>query len=603
MLRILLVLLLASVSIVATQPPVQAAGASCSTTNYLPNTTTYPNNYTFRLIPDRYLLSNNIYYKVNRSSAEAIAVGYDRSFTGALTVPENLNITATEIQAAGFDSSTQDCLAFAKTYKVRYIGPDAFSADYNSTQPVLSAINIDADIKVIGKQAFVYQCRIETLVIPDSVTDIGKTAFGNMNNELLNNSNCGTDGLKSVTLGVNFKRFYETAFNQDKQLNALVLRGQPLSSTPGDFPADYDLWGSNRNELVGGTMNNSCHINLTYVSNLTVSMLVNTKNDWTPWALANNCFTQLQINTFTEDVTTPPSKPAAPVASNPTQSTADVTFNAPTSNGGSAITSYVVTSVPSGFSATSSGAASATVTVAGLAPGTAYKFQVAAINANGSSTLSELSNSITTLSLTAPDISLSSVTESATSNSAIAGYAISNTGGPVASYSISPPAGNGLSFNSSTGILTGTPLAAASAVVYTITGTNDAGSDTANFTITVAAAPTSSATPAATPAVYSLKLRITFSERSSKLTWAQKKKLRKAIAIAGPKVISGTVVGYVQRENYAANDKVLSAARAKSVAQFLSANGVKVRLVSMGKGALNSNKTSRTAVLNLRYSK
>jgi outer membrane protein OmpA-like peptidoglycan-associated protein len=227
---------------------------------------------------------------------------------------------------------------------------------------------------------------------------------------------------------------------------------------------------------------------------------------------------------------------------------------------------------------------------------------------------------------------LSSVTESATSNSAIAGYTITNAGGPVASYSISPPAENGLNFNSSTGFLTGTPLAAASAVVYTITGTNNAGSDTATFTITVAAAPTltptptptptltptptaspvttptaptplatPSASPAATPKVYSLKFSVTFGERSSKLTEAQKETLRKAIAKAGSKVISGTVVGYVQREKFTGNDKALSAARAKAVSKFLSENGVKVRIVSMGKGALNSSKTSRKAVLNMRY--
>jgi outer membrane protein OmpA-like peptidoglycan-associated protein len=68
-------------------------------------------------------------------------------------------------------------------------------------------------------------------------------------------------------------------------------------------------------------------------------------------------------------------------------------------------------------------------------------------------------------------------------------------------------------------------------------------------------------------------------------------------------VSSGTVVGYVQREGYSANDVKLSAARAKVVAQFLSANGVKVRLVSMGKGALDSSTASRKAVLNLRYAK
>jgi hypothetical protein len=57
-----------------------------------------------------------------------------------------------------------------------------------------------------------------------------------------------------------------------------------------------------------------------------------------------------------------------------------------------------------------------------------------------------------------------------------------------------------LSFNTSTGLLSGTPAALASSVTYTITATNTAGSDSATFSITVIAAPVS--TPLA-PAEYS----------------------------------------------------------------------------------------------------
>jgi hypothetical protein len=85
------------------------SGAACPATAYLPNTATYPNNDAGMLANDKYLLADNIYYKVNRSSAEAIAVGYVRSFTGALTIPEDLLITATEIQAAGFDLCCRKC--------------------------------------------------------------------------------------------------------------------------------------------------------------------------------------------------------------------------------------------------------------------------------------------------------------------------------------------------------------------------------------------------------------------------------------------------------------------------------------------------------------
>ena len=91
--------------------------------------------------------------------------------------------------------------------------------------------------------------------------------------------------------------------------------------------------------------------------------------------------------------------------------------------------------------------------------------------------------------LTPPNITLSSSTENATIGWAIRGYTVANAGGAADSYSISPAVGNGLSFNTSTGSLSGKPLIAANAFTYTITATNGAGSDTATFTITALAAP------------------------------------------------------------------------------------------------------------------
>jgi uncharacterized delta-60 repeat protein len=90
----------------------------------------------------------------------------------------------------------------------------------------------------------------------------------------------------------------------------------------------------------------------------------------------------------------------------------------------------------------------------------------------------------------APAFTLSSTSESKTVNSLISGYTISSTGGTITSYSISPAAPAGLTFNTSTGLLTGSPSVVAGATTYTITGINEIASTTRTFTLTVTAAST-----------------------------------------------------------------------------------------------------------------
>lgn len=95
------------------------------------------------------------------------------------------------------------------------------------------------------------------------------------------------------------------------------------------------------------------------------------------------------------------------------------------------------------------------------------------------------------IAIPAPVITLSQSGETVTVGSAIAGYSISSTGGTVASYSISPDISaipnNGLSFDTNTGLISGTPTATAAPITYTITGTNPTSSSSATFTISVEA--------------------------------------------------------------------------------------------------------------------
>jgi hypothetical protein len=89
-----------------------------------------------------------------------------------------------------------------------------------------------------------------------------------------------------------------------------------------------------------------------------------------------------------------PGNPGAPTIGTATagDASASVTFTAPTNNGGSAITSYTVTSSPGSLTGTG---ASSPITVSGLTNGTAYTFTVTATNATGTGPASAASNSVT----------------------------------------------------------------------------------------------------------------------------------------------------------------------------------------------------------------
>ncbi len=154
----------------------------------------------------------------------------------------------------------------------------------------------------------------------------------------------------------------------------------------------------------------------------------------------------------------------------------------PTSTGG-AVASYSISpGLPTGLAFnTSTGVISGTPTV--VSPATTYT--ITATNVTGSAT--------TTVNLTVnplpPVISYTPSTNTYTVGTAITALTPTNTGGPAASYAISPALSAGLSFNTTTGVISGTPTIIVTVVTYTITATNAGGTGSTTVNITVYPAP------------------------------------------------------------------------------------------------------------------
>ena len=166
-----------------------------------------------------------------------------------------------------------------------------------------------------------------------------------------------------------------------------------------------------------------------------------------------------------------------------------IASNNPGQIGGTVVSYSVSPALPTGLSLnTSTGVISGTPTA--ITPTAAYT--VTATNSYGSATAS--------LTLAVNNVTPSALTYS--TNPAI--YAIgipitsntpSNSGGAVVSYSVSPALPAGLSLNTGSGMISGTPTAITSLAAYTMTATNSGGSTTASLTLTVnAVASTFSAT-------------------------------------------------------------------------------------------------------------
>jgi uncharacterized protein (TIGR02145 family) len=179
-------------------------------------------------------------------------------------------------------------------------------------------------------------------------------------------------------------------------------------------------------------------------------------------------------------VTVPGSPTIVNVVAGNTQAT--VSFTAPSSTGGSAITSYTVASTPVGGTGTGTGSP---ITVNGLSNGTSYTFIVIATNAVGSSLASAASSAVTPVA--ACSAGAASSTPTLAVNTALTNITHTTTNATGIGTALGLPAGVNAAWSGGVITISGTPTAPGT-FYYTIplTGTS-CSSVNATGTITVSA--------------------------------------------------------------------------------------------------------------------
>jgi len=188
---------------------------------------------------------------------------------------------------------------------------------------------------------------------------------------------------------------------------------------------------------------------------------------------------------------TPRTTPSSPegVQAHPANASAIVTWTAPTSNGGSSITSYTVIGMPDHHVCQTT---ATTCTVTGLVNGVTYDFTVTATNAQGSSPTSSASNLI--IPLTTPSAP-TSLTDRVVGSVAYLSWAVpaTNGGSAVTSYTLlatnrakGTRVGGCVQISATTCTISG--LNMTTSYVFSVTSTNAAGVSAASTISIIATA-------------------------------------------------------------------------------------------------------------------
>ena len=305
---------------------------------------------------------------------------------------------------------------------------------YNGTRCV-GAIVIDSSVTSIGIEAFRYNTSLTSVTIPPSVGIIGSYAFA-------------SSGLTSVTIPGTVTEIGDSAFRQTTSLTSVTIQEGVTSLPANAFNNSTSLTHvSLPDSLV--SIGDAAFYSAA-ITSVSIPNSVTTIGDFA--FLANLELTSITIGSGVTNIG------GSAFENNSAVTTLSFLGNEPS------IGAYAFLRVP----------LEAVVSVPSTAEGYVPSDD-------------GLWNGFTVSRIVAPTISLLPSSEETTVNSAISGYAIGVAGDTITSFSISPAAPSGLSFNTANGLLSGTPNSVVSATTFTITARNVGGSSTATFTLTVRA--------------------------------------------------------------------------------------------------------------------
>lgn len=434
------------------------------------------------------------YVQTVNIGATALSLDYAFSPNGCGTS----SLRAVEVDSSNPNYSSLDGVFFNKNQtnllmypmgklNTSYLVPSTVTtitkAAYN---PFLTSITLPNGLRTISGYAF-ESSKLTSIFIPDSVTSYSGNPF--LNSGSLTNIDVGENNL-------NFKSISGVIYSKDGK----TLLDYPAGKTDATFeiPAEVEILGSQWNWY------NNYLRRITVPSSVTSIGYGSNRNSYSSDTYlifsGNSALTSIQgsyakniiycgtsnsaINSYaTSNTITVRCQTQAPDFALSTDTLIGIKNNSMT---GYTISSSVAPDYYSISPTLSSGLSFNTTT--GLISGTpSATAATTSYSVTGSNGIGSITRSFTLTVEAAPAFTLSPTTLTKSVGTSSAFYSISSTGGTITSYSISPEITNtpGLSFSTSTGLISGTPTQASSARTYTITATNSVGSTTQTFTITV----------------------------------------------------------------------------------------------------------------------